>query len=367
MINLDDRLLSKLAPNELFLLLQIVKRMRVNKMVSWPSIELLAKECNWDERTVKTWRAMLIKKGYIHMELRPGKPTLYRLRKTGIGVYHGVDSDTGVEEETGEGAKIEGVQSLPKKRVQKLRGQGIQNLPPELVNQELLNNGRGLNAKKTTPTHPTTYDEFMERVNAETLAVEAKKEKAPPVAPAPPSIYNGYDFDVYSKVPLTDMLEDDPGLLVNGFDTSTLPGAMIRTAEVLPTNPTPAARILNGVNRAPLAEDSDGAQKLIMEWATNGALETVQNWYNLARRKFTPEDLELMTARFCSTYSTAGEASKRMLFFADPVLFFKNKARVFIDNQKSFDRMSEPKNGIKKGGINSFGGDPLKFQEKQKF
>ena len=223
--------------------------------------------------------------------------------------------------------------------------------------------------EKNTPTLEDVIEEIKTR-NAETRDVEAKKKEKDAQGAAN---YEPSDFGIYSKVPLTDLLEDDTGLLVQSFDASTIPGAIIRTAEIMPTNgtqitiktgmneagetyvfehtervtnPTPAARILNGVNRAPLAEDSDGAQKLIMAWATNGALETVQNWYNLARRKFTPEDLELITAKFCGTYSTIADAGRRSLFFSDPVQFFRNKGRVFIQDQKSFERMNEPKNGM---------------------
>ena len=164
MINLDDRLLSKLTPNELFLLLQIVKRMRVNKMVSWTTIELLKKECSWDETTVKKWRSSLIEKGYIQMELRPGKPTLYWLKGTGIGIYHPADTEKGIEEESKEGTKNEGIQNLQQKRVQKMRGKRVQKMPPELINNELVSKGKGI-SNSTTPE------------NSETLEAEKKHEK----------------------------------------------------------------------------------------------------------------------------------------------------------------------------------------------
>jgi hypothetical protein len=213
-------------------------------------------------------------------------------------------------------------------------------LIPKRVNKNEQGEGNG---KNETPPPPASYDEFMERVNAETLAVEAKKEKGiNPVAPPPSFPAHLNDYICESRYGVT----SQPTHTVKTTDTA-LPGVLIvEGVNLEPSNPTPAARILNGVNRAPLAEDSDGAQRLIMAWATNGALETVQNWYSLARRKFTPEDLELITAKFCGTYSTIADAGRRSLFFSDPVQFFRNKGRVFIQDQKSFERMNEPKNGF---------------------
>lgn len=387
MINLDDRLLSKLAPNELFLLLQIVKRMRVNKMVSWPSIELLAKECNWDERTVKTWRAMLIKKGYIHMELRPGKPTLYRLRKTGIGVYHGVDSDTGVEEEAEGGTKIEGVQNLSKKRVQKMRGKGVQNLPPELVNQELLNNGRGLNAKKTPP--PADFDSFMEEVDRR--AVEAKKEKGSPKVAAkgsyerPPRIsseaINGVFNDmVEQRLRATEEVpdiesEEGPTHILATTDITTLPGKLILVNEGVNLEETTRESVSSLQDRlkiSPKADNAMEAQMLIEKWCA-GNQEQIKWAYDVAKRKLSPDELTERVIDFCGHFSTTYETGKQLLFFSDPARYFQNGLTKWLQRQNQFDReqaakAAQTRAGQKKSGApNSFGGDPAKYQEKQRF
>lgn len=334
MINLDDRILSKLSANELFLLLQIVKRMRVNKMVSWPSIELLAKECNWDERTVKTWRSMLIKKGYIHMELRPGKPTLYRLRKTGIGVYHGVDSDTGVEEEAGEGTKNDGVQNLPKKRVQKMRGQGVQNLPPELVNQELLNNGRGLN-EKTTPTREdfnALIDERAKRLEAlrekhqegtdsyhlEHDGVEAEKEKAPSIAGG---------FPIEPTHTITTIEPGNPVTIVEGIN-------------IEPGNPNATTALFNRMGLQPKAANGDEADALIVAWAKEN-IETVKMKYNRAKRNFTPSDLDKLIVKFCGQYASNKDTGTMQRFLYDPARFFNDKLSAWLVDQPGFEKMAE--------------------------
>lgn len=134
MINVDDRLLNELDESEMYLVLHIAKHMKANRMTAWPSIPTLAKACKWDERTVKTHRQSLIEKGFLHMEVTPGKPTQYRFLKKGIGIYHGLDTDEQIAEKEDAkndgGTKNEGA-FLAEMGVQKMRVERGQNLYPE--------------------------------------------------------------------------------------------------------------------------------------------------------------------------------------------------------------------------------------------
>lgn len=144
MLNIDDRLLNELDENEMYLVLHIAKYMKASRMTAWPSLETLSKSCKWDERTVKKHRQSLIEKGYLKMTIQPGKPTLYRFLKAGIGVYNGIDTDEMIAEKEGAffagGTKNEGTQNVVE-GVQKMRG--------EVVNKEVINVERGENKKNS--------------------------------------------------------------------------------------------------------------------------------------------------------------------------------------------------------------------------
>ena len=250
----------------------------------------------------------------------------------------------------------------------------------DVVNNIIEGNGD----KKTPP--PATYDEMIERV--ERLSVEAKKEKAPQVAPPPLTIHSGFN-EVMDYLEFVDpcIFKDDPTHIVHGVDCQTLPGSMIRTAEILePTNANQIT-IKTGMNSAgetyifehtervtipngtgyPLAQNAMEAQKIIENWcAVNG--EQVRWSYDAARRKFTPEDLHERLIDFCGHY--ANTAEKQILFFLDPARMFQNGLTKWLQTQNKFDReqaAKQPKTAKKQGTPNAFGGDQSKYQEVQKF
>jgi hypothetical protein len=170
MLNIDDRLLSDLDESEMYLVLHIAKFMTANRMTAWPSLETLSKNCNWDERTVKKHRQSLVLKGYLEMKMQPGKPTMYRFLKDGIGVYRPMKTDEMIAENEGTyfegGTKNEGTQNVFK-GVQKMRGEVVNNI--EVIKRE-----RGEKEKTALPP-------------SENPSLEAEKETPPQVAPAPPA------------------------------------------------------------------------------------------------------------------------------------------------------------------------------------
>lgn len=315
MINLDDRLLSKLNPNELFLLLQIVKRMRVNKMVSWPSIERLQDECDWDERTVKKWRSSLIEKGYIQMQLRPGKPTLYWLKGTGIGVYHSADTEKGLEEGIEEGTKNEGVQNLLKKRVQKMRVKRVQKMTPELVSNELVSNEKGISDSPTLES-------------SENLEAEKKENAFIPRGAA------GTDFQV--------------------------------TAMASPTE-IPGVTLVEAVKTR--AENTLEAEQMITGWITGEGEQTVKHRYNTAKQRFDPSNAAAIAAHYCSVYTKTAANKGRLL--ADPITHFSDGLFSYLKNEETFGRNNQPgnqaqvRNGAQgqKANINNLGSNPERYAE----
>ncbi len=225
------------------------------------------------------------------------------------------------------------------------------------------NEGRG-NEAENTPSPPKDFDEMIKRVNAEVSTIEAEKEKISPV-PAAPS-FSGYDisdeadelkngvvrrdgpnyeptdFDFYSKVPLSDMLEDAPVMLVQSFDGQTLPGALVTTVEGLnleqTTRETAAtASILKATGREIVCETADDANDLITAWAERN-MATIENWYNRSRRVISVVDLQNIITKFCGTYANHSDSGKRLRFLADPVLFFRNQCSGWLIDQNKYDR-----------------------------
>lgn len=148
MVNVDDRLIDSLNESEMFLVLKIARRMKSNRMTAWPSLPTLAKDCGWDERTVKKWRLSLSEKGILKFQERSGKPTLYWFLTEGIGVFQGLKTDAPFEEES---PLQEGTKNDPPAKnegVQKMRGRGVQKMTPELVNKEVINNLREICARE---------------------------------------------------------------------------------------------------------------------------------------------------------------------------------------------------------------------------
>jgi len=246
-----------------------------------------------------------------------------------------------------------------------------------------------------TPSLPKDFDEMIQRVNAEVSTIEAEKEKISPV-PAAPSFsgsdisdeadelkngvvrrdgpnYEPTDFDFYSKVPLSDMLEDAPVMLVQSFDGQTLPGALVTTVEGLSLEQTTretaaTASILKATGREIVCETADDANDLITAWAARN-MATIENWYNRSKRVISAVDLQNIITKFCGTYANHSDSGKRLRFLADPVLFFRNQCSGWLIDQNKYDREQAAKTPTVKrsGAPNSFGGDQSKFNEVQKF
>lgn len=164
MINVDDRLLDTLNESEMYLIMHIAKRMQQNRMTAWPSIETLCKDCKWDDRTVKKWRQSLIDRGFLAMQLNPGRPTIYRFLKDGIGVFAGLKNDEGYTEKEGTknegGTFYEGTKNVV---------EGVHFLSPEVVNNnEVVNN----------PLKKETGAEKPPLVFEEQPSIPLKKERA---------------------------------------------------------------------------------------------------------------------------------------------------------------------------------------------
>jgi len=255
------------------------------------------------------------------------------------------------------------------------------------------NNEEGEEEEKNTPTRPKDFDEMLQRVNAEVATIEAEKEKGSPV-PAAPSFsgsdisdeadelkngvvrrdgpnYEPTDFGLYSKVPLSDMLEDAPVMLVQSFDGQTLPGALVTTVEGLRLEDTTRESVIALQSRlkiSPKAENAMEAQKIIVEWCAVNKEQVVWS-YESARRKCTAEDVVERIIDFCGHFSTTAEVGKQLLFFSDPARMFQNGLTKWLQRQNQFDREQAAKTPtIKRSGApNSFGGDQSKFKEVQKF
>jgi hypothetical protein len=99
MINIDDRLIDELCENQVFVILKILRRMRVYRMTAWPSIATIAKDCKWGEEKVKKYRNELIQRGLLDIEYRKGKSPLYSFR-CNVGLYYGAQDEKFELEET---------------------------------------------------------------------------------------------------------------------------------------------------------------------------------------------------------------------------------------------------------------------------
>jgi hypothetical protein len=238
--------------------------------------------------------------------------------------------------------------------------------------------------EKTTPT-PADYDEMMERVNAETRDVEEKEKGVNPVAPHPPTVHAGFDevFDyLESQNPGMFNVLQSP-VLIQSFDTKTIPGSMIRTAEILPpmngteiiiktginedgevyvfeqsypvniptgptfapTNPNATTALFNRMNLTPQATNGDEADAILTKWAAEN-IETVKFKYARAKRKFTAEDLDRLIVKFCGQYASNKDTGTRERFLFDPARFFNDKLSAWLADQPGFEKMLEPKNGF---------------------
>ena len=225
---------------------------------------------------------------------------------------------------------------------------------------------------KKTPPQTETYDEFMERVNKEAAEIrafaEAKKgKKINPVAPPPSFPPEGFMGTVFSAAALRDNIGEATHL-VHGVDGSTLPGALITTVEALglhPSNPNTKPELITRMNLTQKAANGDEADAILTAWAAEN-IETIKLKYDRARRKFSADDLDKLIIKFTGQYASHSDAGTRERFLFDPARFFNDKLSGWLIDQSKFDRSGNPE--IKKQGTpNAYGGDPLKYQEKQKF
>ena len=169
MINIDSRVLDALNECEMFLVMQIAKRMKQTRMTAWPSLPTLAKDCRWDERTVKKWRDSLIEKEFISVKIQPGKSAVYSFLKPGIGVFTPLnDGQEHAEEEVAinEG----GTKNAPSQNADG----GVQKMYPEVVSKREVVSNENINSEILKITiHDTPKVEFLPlEENSEIKSVE---------------------------------------------------------------------------------------------------------------------------------------------------------------------------------------------------
>lgn len=173
MINIDSRILDALNECEMFLVMQIAKRMKQTRMTAWPSLPTLAKDCRWDERTVKKWRDSLIEKGFISIKCDPGKSPVYSFLKDGIGVFTPLKDDQEHQEESDikEGTKNEGGAIY---EGAKNAEEGVHKLYPEVVSKREVVSNENINSEILKITiHDTPKVEFLPlEENSEIKSVE---------------------------------------------------------------------------------------------------------------------------------------------------------------------------------------------------
>ena len=237
---------------------------------------------------------------------------------------------------------------------------------------------------KKTP--PPTEQDFNKAIDA---YVEAKKKKGiNPVAP-PPS-FSAHTMDEYE--------DGEPWrranpVLVESFDGQTLPGALIRTAEIIePTNGTEIT-IQTGMNEAGETYIFEHTQRVSIPTGTtferinmpatldmrpNAQTPTqlvfaMVNFYKdwetewkdgvleLARAKQYSEERrgEIMGLWACHTIKMNQGGNTYQQLNADLQKWFRG--------QKDFDRNYNTAQPKKSGTPNGYGGDPAKYFEKQKF
>jgi len=298
MINLDTRILEKMNESELFLILQIVKRMQQNRMTAWPSVETLCKDCNWDERTVKKWRKSLIDRGFLEMNLKSGKPTVYRLKKTGISVWQPVENEDGYPEK--EGTVLGGTKNDPPQEMQgqKMFLGGVQKMTPELkvINSELIIKKR----ERGAPDFSTSKAEISKR-----------DVVAPPPFPLGP--------------------------LANATDE--------QVNELVERSRRETKEIHAAFSKAKTANRTfEDAEKEIAKWAATEGIETVKYRHELARRKFNEKDLPQLAAHFCSIYGKPGGSDREQLL-KDPIEFFRVGLNKYLTNQNQFERTATGQHG----------------------
>lgn len=215
------------------------------------------------------------------------------------------------------------------------------------------NEGRD-NEQKTPHPLGADFESFLEEVDRRVL--ESEKEKAPSVAGGFPS---GGEYGVWDA-------RGNP-LLVQSFDGQTLPGSLITTTEVIEqTNQHATAALFTRMGLTPKAANGDEADAILTAWAAEN-METIKMKYGRAKRKLTPEDLDKLIIKFTGQYASHSDAGTRERFLFDPARFFNDKLSGWLIDQPKFERAPGNPETKKQGAPNAYGGDPLKYQEKQRF
>jgi hypothetical protein len=102
---------------------------------------------------------------------------------------------------------------------------------------------------------------------------------------------------------------------------------------------------------APTVDDLEAP---ILEWAhSEQGKPNIYKWYSDAGRTCTRNDVESLITTFCATYSTIGDAGKRMQFMADPLGYFKLRFKVFLKDQPRFERPQAQRHEIGQSSTSS--------------
>lgn len=168
MLNIDDRILSTLNEQEMFLCMHILKYMKSGEKQCWPSIDTLCKDCNWSHNTVKTWRKSLINKGVIMIAEQPGKPSIYKISTNLIKAYNGK-----IEQSTPTNFWPTNISPLPKSGRPTFGCDPIQLLVPEYINYEILTLN-GLKEAEAKTESPEPENPKPEESKTEVEKVEAE-------------------------------------------------------------------------------------------------------------------------------------------------------------------------------------------------
>lgn len=213
MINIDDRILETLEPNELWLLIHIVKRLN-KEHTAFPSKRTLLNDTRWkSEKTLRAALDALVAKNILSISTRTredGSQTsnLYRVTTALIGVYKPANELQEMVKDT-----VGGVQKMQGGEVQKIHPRGVQKmqggrgkkctpnevLSNQVLDNEVLNNEASFSENKFSDA----VNEFYE--NGEPLPTKQPETPTPPklrAAPpkadkAPNQVYQL--FEAYAK------------------------------------------------------------------------------------------------------------------------------------------------------------------------
>ena len=228
---------------------------------------------------------------------------------------------------------------------------GSQSGLPEIKDKYKLKEKGKWKTHEGKKTPPPDYAEV------ERLAVEAKKEKAPPVAPPPLTIHSGFNdvFDtLYEKDengeyrPRKDSEPKQP----EEFEIEVFePVKRERVTVPKPKKDDPYVTPQKATGHKIICETADEANDLITAW-TACNIATVENWYNRSKRVISAVDLQNIITKFCGNYANHWDSGKRLRFLADPVLFFRNQCSGWLIDQNKFDREQAAKAAQPRAGFN---------------